>query len=226
MSKPHELEKVFRTLVPDLDLLEELRRKNQKEYIRRRLNAIRLLWEGKTRKEVQEKLDINESTLTEWVRTMVVNGVKEGLKLLAKAKRLIRNGKLTIEQEKELIDMITDKTPQDFGYDQYIFTARILQEIVKEKWDISVVDQTIYNIFRRHEISYQRGHRDYENASPEKQKEFAEELKTTMEQSQPGEQIVFFDEFSVTNRPTTFYGWAPVNTKFKVPSNEKKKESD
>jgi hypothetical protein len=34
---------------------------------------------------------------------------------------------------------------------------------------------------------------------------------------------VFYDEFSIVNRPTLYYGWAKRNTKFRVLSNEKNK---
>ena len=38
-----------------------------------------------------------------------------------------------------------------------------------------------------------------------------------------GEKILFFDEFSVYNRPSTYYGWVEKNTRPQVPSNESKK---
>jgi hypothetical protein len=38
-----------------------------------------------------------------------------------------------------------------------------------------------------------------------------------------GEKILFFDEFSVGNRPSTYYGWAEKNTRPQVPSDESKK---
>ena len=38
-----------------------------------------------------------------------------------------------------------------------------------------------------------------------------------------GEKILFFDEFSVCNRPSTYYGWAEKNTRPQVPSDESKK---
>lgn len=38
-----------------------------------------------------------------------------------------------------------------------------------------------------------------------------------------GEKIIFFDEFSVCNRPSTYYGWAEKNTRPQVPSDESKK---
>ena len=40
---------------------------------------------------------------------------------------------------------------------------------------------------------------------------------------QRGEKILFFDEFSVCNRPSTYYGWAEKNTRPQVPSDESKK---
>lgn len=44
-----------------------------------------------------------------------------------------------------------------------------------------------------------------------------------MRQRKRGEKILFFDEFAVYNRPTTYYGWAEKNTRPQVPSNESKK---
>lgn len=44
-----------------------------------------------------------------------------------------------------------------------------------------------------------------------------------MRQKKPGEKILFFDEFAVYNRPSTYYGWALKNTRPQVPLNESKK---
>lgn len=225
MSKPYELDRAFSQLEPNFALLAELYEKNQKEYIRRRLKAIRLLWEGKTRSEVQWKLDVDGSTLIEWLRIIVNNGVDAGLRQLSQAKKVHKEPKLTFTQEQALLAIVSDKSPRDFGYDQHIFTAKILQEIVHQQWEIDGCDQTIYNLFQRHHWSYQRAHRDYENADAEEQRAFAEELKQTIEHRDAGQEIYFFDEFSTTNRPTLFYGWAPINTKFRVPSDEKKKNA-
>jgi hypothetical protein len=38
-----------------------------------------------------------------------------------------------------------------------------------------------------------------------------------------GEKILFFDEFAVSNRLNTYYGWAEKNTRPQVPSDESKK---
>jgi DDE superfamily endonuclease len=38
-----------------------------------------------------------------------------------------------------------------------------------------------------------------------------------------GEKILFFDEFAVSNRPSTYYGWAEKNTRPQVASDESRK---
>ena len=44
-----------------------------------------------------------------------------------------------------------------------------------------------------------------------------------MRQRKRGEKILFFDEFAIYNRPSTYYGWAEKNTRPQVPSDEGKK---
>ena len=72
--KPHRVQKRFEELKPNLELLKKLIRKNQKEYIRRRLRAILMLWTGSSRQEVEEKLDVNPSTLINWLKILVEHG--------------------------------------------------------------------------------------------------------------------------------------------------------
>lgn len=44
-----------------------------------------------------------------------------------------------------------------------------------------------------------------------------------MDNPRKDEKIVFFDEFSIVNRPTTYYGWGEVNTRPEVSSDESQK---
>jgi transposase len=223
MARPSEIDQAFAELKPDWKLLNRLIKKEQKDYIRKRLKAIRGLWQGKCRQEVIDQLDIDRTSLLNRLKIMIEHGVASGLNLLAQPKKVKRAGKLEVGQQENLIDILENDKPTAYGYEQNIFTGKILAELVEQKWQVTLSDQTIYNILHRHNFSYQRGHRDYDNADPLQQQAYARVLKVTLANKAPDERIVFFDEFSVTNRPTTFYGWARVNTKFKVPSNEKKK---
>ena len=221
---PYELWLKFENLTPNWGLLKKLWMKNQKEYIRRRLRAIRMLWRGFSREDVIKKLDLDPSTLIIWMKTLVEYGVDDGLIRLAKEKKLKKEGKLSINQEQALIYMINHQSPTDYGYTQYIFTAKILREIVMRLWNIEVSDQTIYNIFDRNNYSYQKAHRDYEHADYTKQHQYAKDLLNVIKKLKEKERLVFFDEFSVTNRTSLFYGWARRNGRLRIKSNEKNRK--
>jgi transposase len=179
MSKPYEITKEFAQLDPNMALLVHLYRNHPQEYIRKRLKAIQLLWEGKTREEVVAFLHIDRTTIISWLKMLIEHGVDTGLRLLATKKSVKKAGKLTQEQQETLIRIVTTESPNMYGYDQNIFTGQILVEIVQGKWHLAVSDQTIYTLLHRHKLSYQRGHRDYENADPAAQKIYAETVKKT-----------------------------------------------
>ncbi len=215
--------RTFLELQPNFDLLERLFKKHQQEYIRIRLKAIRLFWSGTSIPEILKKLELDRLSLRNWMKVLLQHGVDKGLRLLATPKKSPKAGKLSLEQRLELIKIVEDESPNNHGYDQHIFTGGILVEIIEKKWEITVSDQVVYNTLHKHGFSYQRGHRDYENADPSLQKAFAEQFKTDLENIAEDEKMVLFDEFSATNRPSIYYGWARVNTKFSIPSDESKK---
>lgn len=223
MARLSSVDRAFAQLRPNFKLLKQLFKRQQKAYIRQRLQAIKWLWQGKSRSEVVEKLGIDRSSLLNWLHLLIEHGVEAGLKLLAQAKKVKKSGKLRADRQADLIDILEHKKPSDYGYQQNIFTGKILVEVVEKEWQVKLSDQSIYNLLERHGFSYQRGHRDYDNADPLQQQAYGLELQRAFQNKGEAERIVFFDEFSLSNRPTTFYGWARVNTKFKVPSNEKKK---
>lgn len=223
MARLSPVDRAFAQLRPNFKLLKQLFKRQQKAYIRQRLQAIKWLWQGKSRSEVVEKLGIDRSSLLNWLHLLIEHGVEAGLKLLAQAKKVKKSGKLRADRQADLIDILEHKKPSDYGYQQNIFTGKILVEVVEKEWQVKLSDQSIYNLLERHGFSYQRGHRDYDNADPLQQQAYGLELQRAFQNKGEAERIVFFDEFSLSNRPTTFYGWARVNTKFKVPSNEKKK---
>jgi transposase len=221
MARPYDITKAFANLTPDFETLTALYKKEQKAYLRTRLRAIELLWQGHTRQGICAKLDIHRESLATWMQTLVTHGVVAGLKRLATAKHTPRARKLPPAAQTELPHLLETTQPTDHGYPQFIFTARVLTDLVAQRWQVQVTDQTIYNFLHQIRFSYQRAHRDYLNADPQAQLAYARRLAALLRQQAPTERIVFFDEFSLTNRPTLFYGWARTNTRFHVPSNER-----
>lgn len=177
MAKSHEITRMFAQLPQNTELLDKLWRKHRLEYIRTRLRAIRLLWQGYTQREVVDELQIGHSTIVRWMRVIVDKGVDAGLYQLVTPKTAPKDGKVSKARQAALIAIIEQKKPRDYGFEQPIFTAAILVEIVQKEWGLTVSDQTIYNILQRNKFSYQRGHRDYEPTDPEEQRTYAEQLK-------------------------------------------------
>ena len=170
--KPHELKKKFMELSPDYELLDHLYKTHQKEYIRKRLKAIKLLWQGSSMQEIIKKLDIGINTIDNWVKIVVLYGSKEGLNKLAEPMKIKKEGKLSKEQQSEIIEIVETQLPSEYGYEQNMFTGQILVEIIEEKYGIKVTDQTVYNLLHKNHYSYQKAHRDYANADKKNQSNF------------------------------------------------------
>jgi transposase len=205
----------------DIQGWQKLYYKNQKQYIRKRLEAIKYLWEGMTRKEVIEKVGCSKQSLITWI-DMYLEG---GLESLTKPMTSQRVQRLSKEQKEELKKMVLDQKPTDYGIERQIWTGQIIVEVIYKRWGVELKDSRVYDILAEMGLSHQKAHRDYENANPEAQKEFVAAIKKQVEELKPKEMLVFFDEFAVYDRPTLYYAWAERNSKPEVPSDEKRKRN-
>jgi transposase len=161
--------------------------KNQQEYIRKRLSAIRYLREGKGRAEVGKILRCTDSTLAKWIEKYLEGGLEE---LVQPISHQVKT-KLSKEQQQEVKKMLLTQRPRDYGIDREIWTGKIIAANILERWGVELKTSRIYEILAELNLSHQKGHRDYENASPEKQKEFVEILKKNSTQKQWRENTVF-----------------------------------
>ena len=66
----------------DLELWQKLYYKCQQEYLRKRLLAIKYLYEGKTRTEVSDLLDCHYQTLSTWIDKFLEGGLKNLIELI------------------------------------------------------------------------------------------------------------------------------------------------
>ena len=63
---------------------------------------------------------------------------------------------------------------------------------------------------------------DYGNAQVAAQQAFGQELENALYQADEQTAVVFFDEFSVCEKPSGYYGWAEKNSRPTFTTNEKK----
>jgi transposase len=146
---------------------------NQQSYLRARLLAIKFLAEGKTRTEVSKLVNCTYKTLTSWIDKYLEGGLE---KLTESIKHQVRQ-RLSPSQKQELKQMLLFETPIDYGIERNLWTAKIMIQVIDQKWNVQLKDSRIYEIIRELNLSYQKGHRDYANADKNKQKQFVELFK-------------------------------------------------
>ncbi len=145
----------------DLELWQKLYYKCQQEYLRKRLLAIKYLYEGKTRTEVSDLLDCHYKTLSTWIDKFLEGGLNNLVEPITHQV----SSRLNIEQKQELKRMILEELPRDYGVDRNIWTGKIISNVIELRWGVKLKTTRIYEILNELNLSYQKAHRDYANAS-------------------------------------------------------------
>lgn len=159
----------------NLEEWQKLYYQNQQSYLRVRLIAIKHLAEGKSRSEVSQLVNCTYKTLSSWIDKYLEGGLK---KLTKPIKHQVPQ-KLSSSQKQEFKKMLLEQTPIDYGIDRNLWTAKIMIQIIQQKWNVKLKDSRIYEIIGELNLSYQKSHRDYANADKTRQKQFVELLKKT-----------------------------------------------
>ena len=95
-----------------------------------------------------------------------------------------------------------------------------MREFIKREFAVDY-KSGIYDLLERLNLSHQKAHADYQNASKDEQLEFIEDFKQTLLASDDNNAVITFDEFSISTKPGNYYGWAEKNTRPKVKTDEK-----
>jgi transposase len=159
----------------DADEWQKLYYRNQQQYMRQRLVAIKLLHEGQKRTHVSEQLGCRYDTLTTWIDKYL----SAGLRGLVTPIRHQKPSRLTPEQQQQLKAMVLTQHPTDYGYERHLWNGAILSEVIEQRFKVKLKDSRIYELLSELGLSYQRAHRDYANADPNAQKEWVETVKKT-----------------------------------------------
>jgi transposase len=159
------------------ELLNKLKRAHQQHYIRKRLEAIELLWNGRSRPEVCKLVRCSYQSLDTWLTLLVDVGLEAGLKTLASPTTRTLTWRLSSERQTEFREIVLHQTPQDYGMDELVWTGKTLCRFLKEYWGVEYHTSRIYEILSALGLSHQKAHRDYLEANPSKQRAYAKRLK-------------------------------------------------
>ncbi len=95
-----------------------------------------------------------------------------------------------------------------------------MRQLIKREFAIDY-QSGIYDLLDRLDLSHQKAHSDYQNADKNEQREFLAQFKQTLLASDLQNAVITFDEFSISTKPTNYYGWAERNNRPRVKTDEK-----
>jgi transposase len=118
----------------------------------------KIIREKKKRGDSKEVAEICECTVQHVNRVWkkYQDGGIEAI-LAVKMGRPIGEGKkLTVEQESEIKQLLTDNTPSDLGLNCYLWSRGAVCELVKQKYGIEIAVRTVGTYLARWNFTYQR----------------------------------------------------------------------
>jgi transposase len=209
--------KIFNQLPFDEKLYQTYFHRYQAEYIRIKLRSVHLYHKGEEFVSISKSLGIHIQS----VRKYVNDYIQGSFELLCQSTIRPQESLLSVAQSEDFKRILLSKSPAEAGLEGNIWTGAIMCQYLKKTYNIEY-KSGIYDLLERLNLSHQKAHSDYGNADPNQQIAFMSELKQTLLAADATTAVLKFDEFSVCERPTSYYGWAEKNTRPTVTTNEKK----
>ena len=194
--------------------------RHQLEYIRRKLRTICLYAQGHSVREVAQLLTISEAS----TRTYLNRYLNGGFAGLCERVKRPQKSLLTPEQQAAFKEVLLNRHPSEVGLEGNLWTGKLLRAYLKNTYQVEY-NSGIYDLLERLNLSHQKAHADYGNARESDQIAFVNKLKDTLLQANEKRAVVKFDEFSICEKPSTYYAWAEKNTRPRVLTNEKKERA-
>ena len=150
-----------------------------------RYQAVKLVREGRTRKEAAGIIGRSEHTVGKYVVAYEENGMQGLCRKIASGRPI----RLSETQRQELLDIVACQTPEEAGFPARAnWTLALVAELVERKWGESYTLKGISRLLHSLGLSPTRPTYTLEKADPEKQREFQEEtfpaLKKTPERGE------------------------------------------
>ena len=190
------------------------------EYIRVRLRCLKLFWEGKDFAEIADIYGLHIQSCRKYINIYISGGFE----LVCKPSSRAQPCALTSEQQSAFKKILLEKRPCDLSIESLtgnIWTGKMMRIYLSLTYNVDYRGG-IYDLLERLNLSHQKAHSDYGNAKKADQEAFLEDLKNTLLQADNQTAVIKFDEFSVCEKPTSYYGWAEKNTRPRFVTDEKK----
>lgn len=158
----------------DIEQLIELSQNEKRVKQKLIYDAVLLFLEGYTRGEISKILHEKQGTVNHHIRKYINNGIED----LHIKKQPGYQKRLTDEQETELAELITSKTPEEAGMGVFAnWTAPLICCLVEKKYSVKYSERGMRDLLERIGLSYTRPTYTLAKANPQKQEEFKEKFK-------------------------------------------------
>ena len=137
-----------------------------------RLLGLELLLKGSSRADVGAVLGVHRNTVSDWI----TRANERGLAVLEVARGRGRKRRLGAS-DKEKVKSVLLQSPREQGYQQNLWTGKLIREYLKEKYDCEYKRSSIYPLLRSMGLSIQRPNRLYGEADKEQQVAFKKNSK-------------------------------------------------
>jgi transposase len=191
--------------------------RHQQAYIRLKLACVKSYAEGSTPAQIAGQLSVSRLS----VRQYITQYLRGGLVGLCQPTRRPQPSLLTPSQALAFKTVLLSSPPQDHGLEGRIWTGHLMKQYLKNTYQVDY-RSGVYDLLERLNLSHQKGHPDYVNADADQQQVFLQDFTQTILAADQQTAVVTYDEFSICEKPTAFYGWAEKNTRPTFQTDEKK----
>lgn len=191
--------------------------KHKTESVRLRLRCVLSASEGRSYLSIAQSENIHHQSVSKYVKQYESGGFQ----LLCSPSKRLRKSLLTDEEAQAFKKVLLSSRPFEHGLEGNIWTGAIMCLYLKQVYHVEY-KKGIYDLLERLNLSHQKAHADYGNADAEAQKAFYMLLENKLLMANETTAVLKYDEFSICEKPTSYYGWAEKNTRPTYPTNEKK----
>lgn len=157
----------------EINAIRSLLRTTKNPVMYRKYLVIRLHMKGNTNKRIAGMLDLDQHTVGDYIKAYKTQGI-DGL---IPKKSPGRPSFLTKEQEKQVYETISNKTPDEVGFDGVKnWTAKLACLWVFQVFGIQYKINGMLDLFHRLNLSYTRPTYVLAKADSEKQEQFKEDF--------------------------------------------------
>ncbi len=175
-----------------------------------RKTIIRMLKDGKRGRDIAKELGVSEGHVSN-IKKLYENGGAGALKPAKRGRPAGKNKILTPEQEREIQQIIVDKTPEQMRFKECMWTRNNIHQLILEKYGVDIKLSTLGYYLARWGFTVQRPvKRAYKQDAGKIDAWLNKEFPGITERAEKEEAEIFFgDETNIQNTANYARGYTP-----------------